>query len=72
MLIRLDTLISTGYTNFREIYFEHKFLTKIHGESVFAELPYLLREINAHLLSVPFPLERGVHGYLEITTTPGT
>jgi len=66
-------MLSTGQTNFRELYFEHKSLTKIHSEPTFAGLHRILHELKTNLASVPCPLGEGAYGYLGmITTTPSS
>ena len=50
-------------SNVREIYFEHKDLTRIIGETVFNGLHQILLEVKADLSSVPSTLGGGEHGY---------
>ena len=63
-------MFSTGKTNFRELYFEHKPITNIHGEPIFADLYLLLHKLKENLPSVPCPLGGCAYGYLGIIITP--
>ena len=58
--------------NVRELYFEHKTLSPIHGEPVFDSLHAMLLQVKANLSSAPCALGGGAHGYsgaiLSVTT----
>ena len=50
-------------SNVRELYFEHKDLTRIIGEPVFDGLHQMLLEVKANLSSVPSTLCGGAYRY---------
>ena len=50
-------------SNVRELYFEHKDLTRIVGEPMFDGLHHMLLQVKANLSSVPSTLGGGTHGY---------
>ena len=51
-------------TNYVETYFDHKKLTKIHGEPTFHNLKDLKDELRANAASVPSNLGGGLYGHL--------
>ena len=56
-------MFSTGNTNFPELYFEHKDLTRIVGEPTFAPLRTMHLELKTNDSSIPYNLGGRVHGY---------
>ena len=63
---------STGNTNFRELYFEHKDLMRIVGKPTFTPLHVMLLELKANASSVPCNLRDGSHGYAGCILSPVT
>ena len=53
-------------TSYRDLYFEHKNLTRISSEPTFATLHQLLLELKANAVSVPSTLGGGAHGFIGI------
>ena len=53
----------TSHPNVRELFFEYKQLTRIHGEPKFSTLHGMHLECKANLSSVPCTLGGGAHGY---------
>ena len=56
-------MFSTGNTNFRELYFEHKELTRIMDEPTFGPLHNMLLELKANASSISCNLGGGAHSY---------
>ena len=51
-------------TNYVDTYFDHKKLTKIHGEPTFQHLKDLKDQLRANAASVPSTLGGGLYGHL--------
>ena len=62
---------STGNTNYKETYFLHKEVTKIHGEPTYETIHRLHKEIKANAASVPSNLGGGALGHLGLAITDG-
>ena len=59
-----EAIMSTRATSsVHELYFEHKYLSRIVGEPVVDSLHQILLEVKANLNSVPSTLDGGSHGY---------
>ena len=63
---------ATSNTNFRDLYFEHKALTRIIGESTFSTLQLMLLQLKANASSVPSTLGVGQRGYIGVILSPVT
>ena len=63
---------TTGMTNFRDLYFEHKHLMQIIGKSSFATLHLLLLQLKSNASSVPSTLGRGQYGCVGVILSPVT
>lgn len=61
---------SAGTTIFRDTYFEHPELTKIHGEPTFEILQTVENELKANDQSVYSSLGGGQHGHLGLVVSP--
>ena len=57
---------ATSNTNFRDLYFEHKRLTRIVGKPTFTTLHLLLLQLKVDASSVPSILVGGQHGCVGI------
>ena len=64
--------MSRSYTgiNYKETYFLHKELTKIHGEPTYETIHNLHKEVKANAASVPSTLGGGALGHLGLAITP--
>ena len=70
----------TSNTDFKELFFEHKILSKIEGEPTFTTLHSLLQLLKENACSVQCTLGGGMHGYVGMLVsdasyavlTPGT
>ena len=62
----MSQLNATTSVNFKELYFLHPTLTKIHGEPTYQSLTQLHQELKANAGSVPSNLGGGNFGYLGI------
>ena len=60
---------STANTNYKETYFLHKEVTKIHGEPTYEAIHWLHKEIKANAASVPSNLGGGALGHLGLVIT---
>ena len=58
--------MSSNPPNYRDLYFEHKVLTRINGEPNFGSLHHLLMQLKANAVSVPTTLGGGSHGFIGI------
>ena len=58
--------MSSTPTHYRDLYFEHKNLTRISGEPTFASLHKMLLELKANAVSVPSTLGGGAHGFIGV------
>jgi hypothetical protein len=56
--------------NYRETYFQHPTLTKIHGDPTYTGLAKLEREIKANGKSAPSTLGGGSQGHLGLVSSP--
>ena len=63
---------ATGNTNFRDLYFEHKSLTRIIGEPTLSRLHLMLLQLKANISSIPSTLGGGQHGYIGVILSPVT
>ena len=63
-------MTSTSSINYKEYYFKHLFLTKIHGEPTYETLHQLKNELKANASYVPTTLGGGNNGYLGVILTP--
>ena len=63
---------ATSNTNFRDLYFEHKDLTRIIGEPTFSTLHLMILELKANASSVSSTLGGGQHGYIGVILSPVT
>ena len=59
-------MISSKTTHYRDLYFEHKHLTRISGKPNFSSLHKILLEIKANAVSVPSTLGGGAHDFIRI------
>ena len=59
-------MLSSRLTNYPDLYFEHKSLTRISDEPTFVILQQLLLKLKANALSVPSTLGGGAHGFIGI------
>ena len=59
-----------GTTNFRELYYTYKYLTRISGESTFTPLHAMILELKSNASSVPSTIGGGSHGYVGIILSP--
>ena len=59
-------MLSSSLTNYRDLYFEHKSLTRISSKPTFATLHQLLLELKVNAVSVPITLGRGAYGFIGI------
>ena len=59
-------MMSSTPTHYRDLYFEHKNLTRISGEPTFASLHKMLLELKANAVSVPSTLGGGAHGFIGV------
>ena len=57
-------------TNYVDTYFDHKKLTKIHGEPTFQHLKDLKDQLRANAASVPSTLGGGLYGHLGLVLDP--
>ena len=64
--------MSSNPPNYRELYFEHRLLTRINGKPNFFSLNYLLIELKANAGSVPTTLGEGAHGFIGMIISPAT
>jgi len=62
----MSQLTATTSVNFKELYFLHPTLTKIHGKPTYQSLTQLHQELKANAGSVPSNLGGGNFGYLGI------
>ena len=53
-------------------YFQHKTLTRVHGQPTYATLRTIFDELKANASSVPTTLGGGLHGHLGLLLTPAT
>ena len=65
-------MLSSSLTDYRDLYFEHKNLTRISGEPTFVMLHQLLLELKANAVSVPSTLGGGAHGFIGINLSGPT
>ena len=63
-------MTSTSSVNYKDSYFEHPFLTTIHGEPTYETLHHLKNELKANVSSVPTTLGDVNHGYLGMILAP--
>ena len=59
-------MLSRSLTNYRDLYFEHKSLTRISGKSTFVTLHQLLLELKPNAVLVPSTLGGGEYGFIGI------
>jgi hypothetical protein len=57
-------MISSRIPSVKDAYFQHKMLTKIHGQPAYASLQQTMTELKANSSSVPSTLGGGQHGHL--------
>jgi hypothetical protein len=57
-------MLSSRMPSVNDTYFQHKVLTKIHGQPVYESLQTLTTEIKANAVSVPSTLGGGLYGHL--------
>ena len=57
-------MISSRIPSVKDAYFQHKLLTKIHGQPSYASLNNIMTELKAYASSVPSTLGGGHHGHL--------
>jgi hypothetical protein len=57
-------MISSRIPSVKDAYFQHKVLTKIHGQPAYASLQQTMTELKANSSSVPSTLGGGQHGHL--------
>ena len=65
-------MLSTGNTNFRELYFKYKDLTRILGKPTFTPLHAMLLELKTNTSSVPCNLGVRAHSYAGCILSPVT
>ena len=53
-------------------YFQHKTLSRVHGQPIYATLQILFGELKANASSVPTTLGGGAHGHLSLLLTDAT
>ena len=58
--------MNTRIPNVKDVYFQHKVLTRVHGKPHFDSLKILLEELKASASSVPSMLGGGMYGYLSL------
>jgi len=58
--------------NYREVYFAHAALRKIHGNPTYNDIQRLYKQVKANAASVPSTLGGGQHGHLGLTTNATT
>ena len=59
----------TSSVNYKDSYFEHRVLTKIHREPTYETLHHLKNELKTNASSVPTTLGGNNHGYLGMILT---
>ena len=57
-------MLSSRIPSVQDTYFQHKVLTKVHGQPVYESLQHLATEIKANASSVPSTLGGGLYGHL--------
>jgi hypothetical protein len=62
--------MASNLPNYREVYFEFKELTKIHGEPTFEALKTFSKELKANAQSVLSTLGGVHHGHLGLVLSP--
>jgi len=58
--------------NYREVYFTHAALRKIHGNPTYIDIQHLYKQVKANAASVPSTLGCGQHEHLGLTTNATT
>jgi len=58
--------------NYREVYFTHVALRKIHGNPTYNDIQHLYKQVKANATSVTSTLGGGQHGHLGLTTNATT
>src|SRR5688500_7301577 len=61
---------SSKIPNVKDVYFQHKVLTRVHGKPTFETLKVLLDELKANASSVPTTLGGGMYGHLGLVISP--
>ena len=63
-------MTSTSFVNYKDSYFEHLVLTRIHGEPTYETLHHLKNELKANASSATTTLGGCNPGYLGMILTP--
>ena len=71
---KTKTKISSAYNlpNYREKYFEHNSLDKIHGQLAIDSIVKILRKVKLNAQRVPTTLDGGQLGYLVLVINTAT
>ena len=56
--------MNTRLPNVKDVYFQHKVLTQVHGKPCFESLKILLDELKANASSVTSTLKGGMYGHI--------
>ena len=63
---------TTSNTSFRDLNFDHKFLTRIIGEPTFSTHHLMLLQLKSNASSLPSTLGGGQHGCIGVILSPAT
>ena len=64
LLVDPSTMMSSRIPSVNDTFFQHKVLTKVHGQPSYESLQILSTELKANAASVPSTLGGGLYGHL--------
>jgi hypothetical protein len=64
-------MMTTRIPSVNDTFFQHKVLTKVHGQPTYESLQTISTELKANAASVPSTLGGGLYGHLGLVLSPG-